>query len=193
MPRSIWTTATFNRKDFYLLDLDHPSIEKEIIGEITSGVDVYYDRRWEITNEFCEFIYEMPGLFQGKTVSIIGAGIGAESVIIGSMVDSLYINDSAPVALDYCGKQLEKNSIRNFKTFPGSYELIDIPPADLTVACFCVYNRESRRAMKSFMGKYTGPLLLVNDSLFDFRKLLEDTNRKRKPLVPEDRFPCYLF
>lgn len=193
MTRSIWTTATFNGKDFYLLDFDHPRIEREIIGEITSGIDVYYDRRWEITCEFCEFIYQIPDLFQDKTVLIIGAGIGAESVVIGSMANSLYINDMAPVALSYCGRQLEKNHISNFKTLPGSYELIDIPRVDLTVACFCVYNRESRRSMKRFIEKYTGPLLLVNDDLPDFRKLLEETNRKRKSLVPEDRFPCYLF
>ncbi|MFC1841020.1 hypothetical protein ACFL1N_15705, partial [Thermodesulfobacteriota bacterium] len=173
--------------------LDHPRVEEKIIDEITSGVDVFYDRRWEITEEFCEFIYEMPDLFQGKTVLIIGAGIGTESVIIGSMADRLYINDLAPVALNYCGRQLEKNNITNFDTLPGSYELIDIPPVDLTVACFCVYNRESRRNMKSFIEKNSSPLLLVNDALSDFRRLLEETDRKRKSLVPEERFPCYLF
>jgi predicted nicotinamide N-methyase len=191
--RSIWKKASFGDNLFYLLDLDHPEIEKEIIGEITSGIDVYYDRRWEITDEFCEFIYEIPDLFQGKTVLVIGAGIGAETVVIGSMANRLYINDMAPVALDYCGRQLEKNNITSFETLPGSYELINMPPADLTVACFCVYNRESRRTMKRFIEKYNSPLLLVNDPLPDFRKLLEETKAERKALVPEERFPCYLF
>ena len=112
----------------------------------------------------------MPDLFQGKNVLIIGAGIGAESVVIGSMAKSLYINDMAPVALSYCGRQLEKNNISNYQALPGNYELIDIPPVDLAVACFCVYNRDSRRAMKRFIEKYTGSLLLVNDALPDFKK-----------------------
>jgi len=193
MTQSIWTTANFNNNIFILLDLDHPKIEKEILNEIKSGVDVYYDRRWDITQEFCEFLYEIPELFQYKDVLIIGAGIGAESVVIGSMAKKIYINDLAPVALEYCATQLKKNDINNFEILPGNYESLAIPPVDLTVACFCVYNRESKQSMKSFIKKRNSPLLIVNDALPDFKKLLKDTKGGKKYLVPEERFPCYLF
>jgi hypothetical protein len=43
MKDSIWATHTFNGNKYYLLDFDHPQVEKDIIGEMDSGVDVYYD------------------------------------------------------------------------------------------------------------------------------------------------------
>lgn len=193
MPQSIWTTITFNNNKFKLLDLDHPQVEKEILQEIKSGVDVYYDQRWGLTQEFCEFVYEIPELFMNKNILFVGAGIGAETVVIGSMANKLYINDLAPVALDYCAKQLSKNNINNFETIPGSYGSMDIPDVDLAVACFCVYTSATMHAMKSFIDKSGSPVLIVNDPLTNFVRLLKAVERKRKPLVSEERFPCYLF
>lgn len=193
MPHSIWTTHTFNNEKFKLLDLDHPQIEKDILQEIKSGVDVYYDRRWELTQEFCGFLYEMPELFVNKNILCVGVGIGAETVVIGSMAKKLYINDLAPVALDYCAKQLRKNKITNFDTIPGSYGSMDIPDVDLSVACFCVYTTETMKAMKSFIESSPCPVLIVNETLSNFVRLLKAVERKRKPLISEERFPCYLF
>ena len=193
MSHSIWTKLTVNKKEFKLLDLDHPQIEKDILQEIKSGVEVYYDRRWELTQEFCGFVYEMPELFQNKNILIVGAGIGAETVIIGSMVKKLYINDIAPVALDYCARQLRENNITDIETIPGSYESIDITDIDLAVACFCVYNSATMRAMKSFIEKSENPVLIVNDPLPSFVRLMKSVEKKMMPLVPEERFPCYLF
>lgn len=193
MPRSIWKTHTFNNNKFNLLDLDHPQVEQDIIKEIDSGVDVYYDRRWGLTQEFCEFLYEIPELFMNKDILIVGAGIGAETVVIGSMAKKLYINDLAPVALNYCAKQLRENNINNFETIPGNYGSMDIPDVDLAVACFCVYTSETMRAMKSFIEKSKSPVMIVNETLTDFVRLLKTVNKKKKPLVSEERFPCYLF
>ncbi|MGD9159966.1 MAG: hypothetical protein PVG39_16245 [Desulfobacteraceae bacterium] len=193
MSRSIWTTHTFNNNKFNLLDLDHPQVEKDILQEIKSGVDVYYDRRWGLTQEFCKFLYEIPELLENKTIFIAGAGIGAETVVIGSMAKKLYINDLAPVALDYCAKQLRENNINNFETIQGSYGSIDIPDIDLAVACFCVYTSETMHAMKSFIEKSGSPVLIVNETLPNFVRLMKTVNRKRKSLVSEERFPCYLF
>lgn len=193
IPGSIWKKTEFGGRLFYLLDLDHPEIEKKIIGEIESGIDVYYDRRWELTQGFCEFLFEIPELFINRDILIAGAGIGAESVVIGSMARKLYINDLAPVALDYCAMQLDKNGITDFEMLPGRYESIPIPDVDLTVGCFCVYNKESRLGMQSFFEKSRSPLLLVNDPLSDFKKLLKDMEAEGKPLVSDERFPCFLF
>ncbi len=193
MPRSIWTKLAFNKNEFNLLDLDHPRLEKDILREISSGVDVYYDRRWGLTQEFCEFVYEMPELFRNKDILIAGAGIGAETVVIGSMARKLFINDLAPVALDYCGRQLRKNNINNFETITGSYGTIDIPDVNLAVACFCVYNSATMRAMKSFIEKSENPVLIVNDPLPGFVRLMKAVERNRKRLVSDDRFPCFLF
>ena len=193
MSHSIWTKLTVNKKEFKLLDLDHPQIEKDILQEIKSGVEVYYDRRWELTQEFCGFVYEMPELFQNKNILIVGAGIGAETVVIGSMVKKLYINDIAPVALDYCARQLRENDITDIETIPGSYESIDITDIDLAVACFCVYNSATMRAMKSFIEKSENPVLIVNDPLPSFVRLMKSVERKRISLIPEERFPCLLL
>ena len=189
----IWTTATFNNNNFKLLDLDHPQVDKDILREIKSGINVYYDRRWGLTQEFCEFMYEIPDLFMNKDVLVVGAGIGAETVVIGSMAKKLYINDLAPVALDYCAKQLRENNINNFETIPGSYGSIDFPAVDLAVACFCVYTSETMHAMKSFIEKSKSPVLIVNETLNHFVRLLKTVARKKKPLVSEERFPCYLY
>ena len=193
MPDSIWTTCTIKNKNFKLLDLDHPQVEKDILKEITSGVDVYYDRRWGLTQEFCEFLYEIPDLIENRDILIIGAGIGAETAVIGSMAEKLYINDLAPVALDYCARQLRENNINNFETICGSYDSMDIPAVDLAVACFCVYTSETMKAMKNFIDRAECPVLIVNETLPNFVRLLKSVKRKRKPVVSEERFPCYLF
>ena len=193
MVQSIWTTVRFKNNRFKLLDLDHPRVEKDILQEIKSGIDVYYDRRWGLTQEFCEFIYEIPELFEDKNVLIVGAGIGAETVVIGRMAKKLYINDLAPVALDYCAMQLKENSVNNFETIPGSYGSMNIPDVDLAVACFCVYTGETMRAMKSFIEKAGSPVLIVNDPLPNFVRLMKTVQRKKRLLVSEERFPCYLF
>jgi predicted RNA methylase len=193
MPDSIWKTHTFNNSKFKLLDLDHPQVEQDILREIKSGVDVYYDRRWGLTQEFCEFLYEIPELFKDKDILIVGAGIGAETVVIGSMAKKLYINDLAPVALDYCAKQLRENDIDNFETIQGSYGSMDIPDVDLAVACFCVYTSETMQAMKSFIENCRSPVMIVNETLTNFVRLLKAVKREKKALVSEERFPCYLF
>ena len=130
---------------------------------------------------------------KNKNILIVGAGIGAETVIIGSMVKKLYINDIAPVALDYCARQLRENNITDIETIPGSYESIDITDIDLAVACFCVYNSATMRAMKSFIEKSENPVLIVNDPLPSFVRLMKSVERKRISLIPEERFPCLLL
>ncbi len=193
MKDSMWETHTFSGKNYYLLDLDHPQVENDILKEMGMGVDVYYDRRWGLTQEFCGFIHEIPELFIGKDILIAGAGIGAEAVVIGSMAKKLYINDLAPVALDYCAKQLVENNIKNFEKIEGSYGEINIPGVDLVVACFCVYNSPTMKAMKSLIEKAAAPVLIVNDPLPAFVRLLKAVKRPRRPLVSKERFPCYLF
>ncbi len=193
MPHSIWTTVAFSNNEFKLLNLDHPQVEKDILEEMEAGVDVYYDTRWGITQEFCEFAYEIPELLVNRDILSVGAGIGAETVVLGSMAKKLYVNDLAPVALDYCARQLRANSINNFETIPGSYADIDLPEADLTVACFCVYNTQTMHAIQKLIERTANPILIVNDALQAFVKLLKSVTRERKPLIPEDRFPCYLF
>lgn len=193
MKDTIWTTHTFGSNNYYLLDFDHPQVEKDIIGEMDSGVDVYYDRRWGLTQEFCGFVHEIPELFKDKEILVAGAGIGAEAVVIGSLAKKLYINDLAPVALDYCAKQLLQNNISNFEKIEGSYGEIDVPDVDLAVACFCVYNSPTMKAMKSLIEKCICPVLIVNDPLPAFVRLLKAIKRPRRPLVSEEKFPCYLY
>jgi predicted nicotinamide N-methyase len=193
MSQPMWIKITFGKKKYKLLNLDHPQVDKAILQEVKSGVDVYYDQRWGLTQEFCRFIYEIPELFINKNVLIVGAGIGAETVVIGSMAKKLYINDLAPVALDYCARQLMENKINNFEIIPGSYGSVDFPVVDLAVACFCVYTTETMRTMKSFIEKSKSPILIINETLPNFVRLLKTVKRKKKLMVSEERFPCYLY
>ena len=193
MDNSIWTKHIFNKNEFSLLNLDHPQVEKDILGEMSAGVDVYYDRRWGLTQEFCEFVYEIPEMFEDKDILFVGAGIGAETVVIGNMAKKIYINDLAPVALDYCARQLGKNNINNFEAIKGSFGTIDIPNIDLIVACFCVYNSETMGAMKDLIEKSLAPFLIVNDPLPSFMRLLRVVKKGKRRLVSKERFPCFIF
>ena len=56
---------------------------------------------------------------EGKSVLILGAGVGLETVIIGKLREKLYVNDLALVSLELCKEQLNQNNIWNYETLPG--------------------------------------------------------------------------
>jgi predicted nicotinamide N-methyase len=165
-------------EDLDLLNLEHPDIHRRVIAEIAAGVDVYYDERWKATEHFGRLLYSRRDLVEGKTVLILGAGVGLETLVIGKLCKKLYINDLAPVSLELCEEQLNKNGIVDYVTLPGRYEEIEIPDVDLIVGCFVVYEKETREAMASLMSRTTTPLLLVNEELDAFQDLMRKTDRE---------------
>jgi predicted nicotinamide N-methyase len=193
MSRSMWTHIKLNNHDFSLLDLDHPEIEALILAEIDSGVDVYYDRRWKVTETFCRFLLREQEWLSNRLVLVIGAGIGMETLIVGRLSKKLYINDHAPIALKLCSKQLRKNGIYGFETLPGSYESLEIPQIDIVVGCYLVYNTETLKTMQRFFDKCSFPILLMNENDSYFQKLIKSTYKNVQALFLTDSSQCIQF
>lgn len=196
MPRAtppLWRTVTIATRRFQVLNLDHPRITARIIDDMDAGVDVYYDRRWHVTKRFCRFLLANPAWVTNRSILILGAGIGLETLVIGQLCQTLYINDLAPAALELCSWQLRHNDITGFRCLPGRYETLQVPTVDLVAGCFLVYNRETATAMRRFLACCAAPVLLMNDPMPDWHTLMRDVSRPSRLLLPSDDEPCILF
>lgn len=178
MSQPLFLPVQIGGDSFSLMNLNHPRVEKDIMDEMSTGVQVYYDVRWDITEALTDWLAENISLFRNKRVLILGAGVGAETLILGRYADHIWINDLSPVALSLCQEQLNKNGISNATSLPGRYEELDLPPVDLVVASFLVYNDDTYRSMTSFMAHHQGNLILVNESLAPFPKLLSEQSHR---------------
>ena len=158
---------------FHLMNLKHPRVEKEVMAEMEAGVDVYYDRRWEVTATLTEWLSKNLNLFRDKKALILGAGVGAETLILSKYAEQIWINDLAPTAIDLCAEQLEKNQLRNYTPLIGTYETLDLPKVDLVVASFLIYNDETFQAMRAFLRQHQGKVILMNERLAPFPQLLD--------------------
>jgi hypothetical protein len=197
MPRTpsphLWSSYTLAGHRFQLLNPDHPEIAARVLGDLDAGIDVYYDSRWDLTTQFCRFLLAHPTWVAGRSVLVLGAGIGLETLVIGRLCKTLYLNDRAPGALDLCAQQLRRNGITDFTCLCGSYETLDLPPVDLLVGCYLVYNRDTAAAMRQLLARHTPPVLLSNGNLLSWQALLRETKRPYRTLLPPDDFPCLLF
>ena len=197
MPRAtvppLWRTVSIATQSFQLLNLEHPQIIARIIDDIDAGVNVYYDRRWTVTERFCRFLLDQPVWVADRSILILGAGLGLETLVIGRLCKSLYINDLAPAAIELCERQLRQNNITDFICLPGRYETLELPPVDLVVGCFLIYNRETAAAMRQFLQRCTTPVLLINDNMPILHRLIRATSRSHRSLLPPDDDPCILF
>ncbi len=173
-PKKLWLQETQGGLSMSLLNLDHSKVEKRIIDDMSQGTEVFYDRRWEITAELNSWLGSQLDLFRNKRVLVLGAGIGAETVLLGKFADHLWINDLSPVALELCGEQLKQNGITNFSPLPGRYESLTLPEVDLVVACFLVYNTETLKAMQAYLAEQSATFILVNEALPAFHTLLKN-------------------
>ena len=189
----LWFTYTLAGQRFQLLNLDHPEIASRVLGDLEAGIAVYYDNRWDLTTRFCRFLLAHPAWVSGHSVLVLGAGIGLETLVIGRLCTTLYVNDRAPGALDLCAQQLRQNGITEFTCLCGSYETLELPQVDLLAGCYLVYNRDTAAAMRQLLARYTLPVLLCNDNLLSWQSLLRETTRPYRALLPPDDFPCLLF
>ena len=158
---------------YSLLNLSHPTVEKQVIEEMEAGVEVYYDRRWEITAVLTDWLAQNPQVMNQKRVLILGAGVGAETLVLARHGSHIWINDLSATALKLCAEQLEENSLKNFSSLQGRYEELELPEVDLVVASFLIYNDETFIAMRSFLSTHKGEVILVNERLAPFPKFLK--------------------
>ena len=98
MPRTpaphLWSSYTW-LGTFQLLNPDHPEIAARVLGDLDAGIAVYYDSRWDLTTQFCRFLLTHPTWIAGRSVLVLGAGIGLETLVIGRLCKTLYLNDRA--------------------------------------------------------------------------------------------------
>jgi predicted nicotinamide N-methyase len=192
-PPRLWYTCTLAGHRFQLLNPDHPETVACVLSDLDAGIAVYYDSRWDLTSRFCRFLLASPTWVAGRSVLVLGAGIGLETLVIGRLCATLYVNDRAPGALELCAQQLQRNGITDFQCLCGSYEALDLPPVDLLVGCYLVYNRDTAAAMCQLLARRTPPVLLCNDNLLSWQSLLRETRRPYRALLPPADFPCLLF
>lgn len=178
-------------QNYFLLDLDDKAVERRIIADMDAGVDVYYDRRWEVTDLLTAWLEDHHEVYEGKRVLVLGAGVGAETVVLGRLTEKLYLNDLSPVALELCAEQLVSNGIMNHEALLGRYEELEIPKLDLIVASFLVYNAETLNAMRLFMETNDCEFILMNENLTEFKKILTDI--KHEVIFVSDGAMCVRF
>lgn len=174
MAEELWKKTAIGENQFFLMNLDHPFVEARVIAEMESGVDVYYDRRWGATGILTQWMAQNLPYFQEKRVLALGAGVGAETLILGKYAEHIWINDLAPAALELCAEQMEKNDLANFTNLLGRYEDLALPEVDLVVGGFLIYNDDTLAAMEAFLASHAGDVILVNERLAPFPKFLKE-------------------
>lgn len=172
MEDALWIREEVGGVEFSLMNLEHPRVDARVIAEIEAGVDVYYDRRWTATGVLTDWLGHHRELFENKRILILGAGVGAETLLLGKYGQHLWINDLAPTALELCEEQMRENGLTNFTCLCGRYETIELPRADLVIGGFLIYNDETEAAMEAFLENFDGELILVNERLAPFPAFL---------------------
>lgn len=178
-----WINKEIGDRTFSALNLDHPEIENRIMGEMSEGISVYYDTRWKMTDDFCDWLIGQEERFEGRDLLVIGAGVGLETVVLASMARRIYLNDLAPISLELCAEQLEQNGLTNYQLIPGDYTRVDLPEADLAVGCFVIYNRETSLSARAFLDRFPGEVLFVNPPMPPFPLFLKQCNRPHQPIM----------
>ena len=193
MPKPKWIKKTIGNQIFSALNPEHPDINGLVMDEIDSGIDVYYDQRWPETDLFCRYLLSHPQWLSGRSVLVLGAGMGMETLMAGRQCSKLYVNDYSEVALALTAMQLRENQIHAFELLPGRYENIALPDIDITIGCFLVYNDETLASMQAFMQRYPRSIILMNGIMPAFNTLCASTSRRTEALIAENGLPMRPF
>jgi len=187
----LWERSSVGGEEYKLLNLDHPEVDDLVMRDMEAGVEVYYDRRWEVTADLTDWLGKNRSLFEKKRVLVLGAGVGAETLLLSEFATQVWINDLSPVAIKLCQKQLMENGFHQAISLVGTYQDLDLPSVDLVVASFLVYNPETQQAMQRLLQQKHAPLLLVNESLPAFCKLLK--KNRHQIVFEKEGVACVLF
>lgn len=166
-----WTLVRLAGRVFRAHDFDHPDVQARVGQDMAAGVDVYYDRRFRLTSHFCRWVDAHPGAVADRTVLVAGAGVGLEAVVLGGRAAAVVVNDVAPTALDLAVEQLAANGVHDVRTAPGPCQDVDLDGVDLVVACFVVYDADTRDAVAGLVRRASRrgvPALLANEDIGGF-------------------------
>ena len=187
----MWQEVKIGSRRFDLLDLNHARVATEIIAEIDAGVEVYYDRRWRVSFSLATFLLAHPEVITARTLLVIGCGIGIEGLAAASYAQRVYLNDLSPLALELSSRQFRRNRLGNHRLLQGRYEELQLPPIDLAVGSFVVYNEDTLSAMQRFLVTHSQvPVLLANELMPPFAELLEAVDRPVRWLSGPEELPC---
>ncbi|MGZ0657506.1 methyltransferase domain-containing protein [Coraliomargarita sp. W4R53] len=173
MSIELWQDTRIGQEHFTLMNLEHPKVEARVRSDMEAGIEVYYDRRWSITQVLTDWLLKNMEVFRGKRVLVLGAGVGAEALVLARHAQHVWVNDLAPAALELCAEQLNKNGLHNYTELLGRYETLEFPQVDLVVAGFLIYNKDTLTAMRAFLASHQGDVLLINERLKQFRSFLK--------------------
>lgn len=174
MKTQLWDDTLIGDEQYTLMNLNHTEVDQRVMADMDAGVDVYYDRRWVATGILSNWMVENLDSIRGKRVLVLGAGVGAETLVLGRHCKHVWINDLSPVALELCSEQMDQNDFKNHTTLCGRYEELDLPEVDLVVASFLIYNKDTYTAMRAFIANHKGDVILMNERLDPFPKFLEE-------------------
>jgi predicted nicotinamide N-methyase len=150
--RALFHNVELEGRPFRRINLDHPEVEARILREMDRGVAVYYDRHWPFTQRVSAHLLRNPHLVAGRRVMVLGAGVGLEAVVVGSLAARLWINDLAPAALELQALQLEANGIQEVEVLAGSFGELDWPEeVEVILGCFVLYDEETAAAMEALL------------------------------------------
>lgn len=180
-------------RDVEVLDLEHPEVAKRIIPDIEAGTKVYYDRRWRVSERLAEHLDEHPDQVRDRRVLVLGCGVGLEALAAAPYARGVVLNDLSATAVGLSMLQLERNGVDAVETVVGRYEDVRLPPVDVCIGSFLVYDPQTLDAMVALMERLPVPVLLANDPMDAFDDLLHACGRKIRRLTPLDDTPIVWF
>jgi predicted nicotinamide N-methyase len=184
----MWRPYRIGERAVEVLDFEHPEVSAKIIPDIEAGTEVYYDRRWRVSEQFAALLERDPALVRDRTVLVLGCGVGLEALAAAPYVAHLYLNDLSRTAVELSRAQLEHNGWTAHTPLVGRFEEIALPAFDLAIGSFLVFDDETRESMLAFMSLYPQPVLLANDPMGAFEDVLVDSGRRIRRLSgPEER------
>lgn len=182
LPADAFVSRDLGSRTFRGIDFDHPAVVAVVSAEMEAGVPVYYDRAWGLTRRFCRWLLAHPEEVEGRNVLVAGAGVGMESVVVGSLAAGLRVNDMAAGAIALLRAQLAANDVVLVDAHVGSFADVPLPDGlDLVVACYSVFDEQSAAAMARLIER-TGdrgiPLVLADRDIGGhLSRLIEETDR----------------
>lgn len=188
-----WQPLRLGARVIEVLELEHPSVTERIVSEIEAGTSVYYDRRWRVSERFAEFLEEHPSLLRDRRVLVLGCGVGLEALAAAPHAARVILNDLSATAVELSAVQLERNGFAAHDALVGRYEDLPLPPVDLCIGSFLIYDAESVRAMVALMERVGVPVLLANDPMDAFDELLHACGRRIRRCTAQDDTPIVWF
>lgn len=165
-----------------------------ILEEMATGLKVYYDRRWRVSELLALTLVANPELVRGRDVLVLGCGVGLEALAAAQAgARFITLNDLSPLAVTLSRLQLRRNGFRRHAGQIGDYREMPLPGFDVALGSFLVYDSATLAAMLGFLERTDRPLLLANDAMDAYHDLLSRNPRRARRLAGDAGRPVVWF